>query len=255
MCESLSPGITVLPPTSTILVASLRKRMTSLSEPTATKRPSLIATDEANEPRPSCVATRPFEMIISAWLVSWVPPVVDSPHPAKAYDRPKAPADLKKSLRVGLLLMGTSRLQAVTGDHAPLLFLHDHVLRSLIALDERLVIRRHHGIQLGELGGFRSVPCAVNFAQDRVGRSGDDAGLYEARQCCSRCHFARVARSIHNRVHLEACCLRIKRRKHDADAGPYAGHDQSFFTGFAHRFDEKLVVPCVDFSLTRHKDC
>src|SRR5262245_38769778 len=117
MCESLRPGITVLPPTSTTLVASLRKPMTSLSEPTARKRPPLMATDDANEPRSSCVAMRPFEMIISAWLVSWAPPVVDSPHPANAYDRPKAPADLKKSLRVGLLI-GTSRLKAVTGDHA-----------------------------------------------------------------------------------------------------------------------------------------
>jgi hypothetical protein len=33
---------------------------------------------------------------------------VDRPHPANAYDRPKAPADLKKSLRVGFLLIGIS---------------------------------------------------------------------------------------------------------------------------------------------------
>ena len=33
------------------------------------------------------------------------------------------------------------------------------------------------GIQLGELGGFGSVPRAVNFAQDGVGRGRDDPGL------------------------------------------------------------------------------
>src|SRR5262245_21062427 len=129
---------------------------------------------------PSTVAMRPLEMIISAWPVSWVPPVVDSPHPANAYDRPKAPAALKKSLRVGLLLIAISRLQAVTGDNALLLFLHDHVLRLLVALDQRRVVRHHHGVQLGELGGFGAIPRAVNFAQDGVGRGGDDAGLYEA---------------------------------------------------------------------------
>src|SRR5262245_2125930 len=194
MCESLRPGITVLPPTSTISVASLRKRMTSLSEPTARKRPSLMAADEANEARPSCVAIRPFEMIISPWPVSWMSPVLDSPHPANAYDRPKAPADLKKSLRVGFLLIRTSRLKAVTGDHPLLLFLLlDHVLRFSVALDQRPVVRRHHGIQLRQLGCFGSVPCALNFTQDRVGRGGDDAGLCEASECRSRCHFARVA--------------------------------------------------------------
>ena len=94
----------------------------------------------------------------------------------------------------------------------------------------------------------------MNFAQDRVGRGGDDAGLYETRQCCSRCHLARVARSIHDGVHFEACRLRIERREHNADARPDTGHDQSLFTGFPHGFDEKLIVPCIDFSLARHKD-
>src|SRR5215813_3597377 len=123
---------------------------------------------------PSTVAMRPLEMIISAWPVSWVSPVLDSPHPANAYDRPKAPADLKKSLRVGFLLIAISRLKAVTGDHPLLPFLLlDHVLRFSVALDQRPVVRRHHGIQLRQLGGFGAVPRAVNFAQDGIGRGGD----------------------------------------------------------------------------------
>src|SRR5919106_436321 len=192
MCESLSPGMTVLPPTSMTSVFARRNRMTSLSEPIAMKRPSLIATEEANDLRWSCVAMRPFEMMTSASPASRVSLVADGPHPANAYDSPKAPTDLKKSLRVGFLFIGMSRLQAVSGDHALLLLL-DHVLRFLVALDESLIIRRHHRIQPGDLRGLGAVPRTVNFAQDRVGRGWDDPGLYETRECCSRCHFARVA--------------------------------------------------------------
>src|SRR5215813_14989168 len=94
---------------------------------------------------PSTVAMRPLETIISGSRVPRLSRVVDSPHPANAYDRPKAPADLKKSLRVRFLRIEISLLEVVAGDHAPLLFLHGHFLRSLITLDKRRIVRRHHG--------------------------------------------------------------------------------------------------------------
>src|SRR5262245_4664089 len=133
MSQSLRPGTTVPPPQTIISVAALRDRMTSLSEPAATKRPSFMATVEANEPRPSCVAMRPFETIMSARRVSRLSPLDDSPHPANAYDRPKAPADLKKSLRVGFLLITTSRLKTVRSEE------HTSELQSLSHIVCRLL--------------------------------------------------------------------------------------------------------------------
>ena len=61
-----------------------------------------------------------------------------------------------------------------------------------------------------------------------------------------------IAGGVHHGIHVEARGLGIKRRKHDADAGPDAGHDQRLLAGLANRLDVGLVVPCVDLALARH---
>jgi hypothetical protein len=45
-------------------------------------------------------------------------------------------------------------------------------LRFLVALDQRRIVRRHYGIQLGDFSGVGTIPRAVNLAQDRVAEVG-----------------------------------------------------------------------------------
>src|SRR5258707_6202853 len=69
MCESFSPGIIVLPFALMTWVLSPRCDSTSFASPTATKRPSLIATAAADRLPPSVVIFA-FVMTVSALMFS-----------------------------------------------------------------------------------------------------------------------------------------------------------------------------------------
>src|SRR5438067_10799845 len=53
-------------------------------------------------------------------------------------------------------------------------------LGLLIALYDRVVVRRHESIELPDPGRFRTVPRAVNFGQHSVSRRRNDTALHEA---------------------------------------------------------------------------
>src|SRR5215467_3489806 len=139
MCESLSPGMTVLRRPSMTRVDGPRWRRISSFPPTAVTFPSEIAIASTNEGTPF-VAILALCRIISA----------DTRSPSPFFhhgERTEAKPPPSGSLLVGC-----------DGGLHGFYFLRGHFLSSLVALRHRCVVRRHHAVQLGEFGCIGAVP-------------------------------------------------------------------------------------------------
>src|SRR5262245_10463131 len=178
MCESFSPGMTVRPPTSITDDDGPRSRRISSLPPRAWIAPFAMATASTNA---GCafVANRPLWRIRSGTT------------PPCAARAPRGPVPTTLAAAAPTAAASSSRRLSVP--MASALRLRRHLLRLPVALDERLIVGRHHRVELRELGGDGLVPRSVHLAQHGVRGRGDDARLPEARQRGPRRHLARVA--------------------------------------------------------------
>ena len=110
-CASMKPGKTVPPAASITSVPADARFRTSASDPTATKRPFLIATADAVGKSGSWVRTDPFTRIRSGANEDGV---VDVAHPEARPAAATVPSPRKFFRLISLMLISTNRVPLTT---------------------------------------------------------------------------------------------------------------------------------------------
>src|SRR5580704_16111633 len=221
MCRWLSmrPGSAPLPFRSITRVEGPASGVTSSSRPTAVNAPFVIATALAAGFERSSVVKRPFLRIRSALMFE--------PHVC--------------TLRSWCCL---ERLFHGGAD----------ILCLLKAFHDCPIVWSGHCIDVSNFGGFGTPPGPVKLADHRICASGHNAGLDKTCNRRPRCHFARIAGCIDDRIDIKTGGLCVEGRKHDTHARPDAGHDERLLARLSDRFDEQVVIPRIYFALARRID-